>query len=94
MNEEAMAQVGPQRHRKKKSKLYVSLCGKSVREDRSKGDALVGVFTKLRRATVSFVMTVLLPVRLEQLGSHWTDFHEIKYLITFRKICRENSSFV
>ena len=33
---------------------------------------------KLRKATISFVMSVRpLPVRLEQLGSHWMDFHEI-----------------
>jgi hypothetical protein len=30
---------------------------------------------------------------MEQLGSHWTDFHEIRYLIIFRKY-GENSSFV
>jgi hypothetical protein len=26
---------------------------------------------------------------MEQLGSHWTDFHEIWYLRIFSKICRE-----
>jgi hypothetical protein len=26
-----------------------------------------------------------LPARMEQLGSHWTDFHEIWYLSIFRK---------
>jgi hypothetical protein len=30
---------------------------------------------------------------MEQLGSHWTDFHEISCL-SFSKICRENSSFI
>jgi len=35
-----------------------------------------------------------LSVRTEQLGSHWTDFHEIWYLGNFRKISRENSSFI
>ena len=50
-------------------------------------------FKKLRKATISFVMSVGLyiclsvcllvtlsvrpSVRTEQLGSHWTDFHEI-----------------
>jgi hypothetical protein len=28
-------------------------------------------------------MCVPLPVRMEQLGSHWTDFHDIWYLIIF-----------
>jgi len=32
-------------------------------------------------------------VRMEQLGCHWTDFHEIWYLEYFSKICREKSSF-
>jgi hypothetical protein len=34
---------------------------------------LVGAFAELRKATISFVMSV----RMEQIGSHWTDFHEI-----------------
>jgi hypothetical protein len=59
------------------NELHVSLSGKSVREDRSTQDAFLGVFTKLRGATISFVVTVRLPVRMEQLGCHWTDFHEI-----------------
>ena len=39
----------------------------------------LGAFAKLRRTNISFyVMSVcLLLVRMEQLGSHWTDFHEI-----------------
>ena len=45
------------------------------------------VFAKLRKATISFVMSVCLSVclsvRMEQLGSHWMDFHEIWYLSTF-----------
>ena len=40
-----------------------------------------GTFTKLQKATISFVMSACLSVRLsirmEQLCSHWTDFHEI-----------------
>jgi len=30
-------------------------------------------------------MPVRLSVRMEQLSSHWTDFHEIWYLRIFRK---------
>ena len=37
----------------------------------------LGSFAKFRKATVSFVMSVRPFVRLEQLGSHWADFHEI-----------------
>ena len=39
------------------------------------------VFAKVRKATSSFVTSV----RLEQLGSHWTDFDETSYLRLFRK---------
>jgi hypothetical protein len=39
-------------------------------------------FVKLRNASV---ISVLPYVRVEQLGSHWTDFNEILYLNTFRK---------
>jgi len=31
--------------------------------------------SKIAKATVSFVMFVRLSVRMEQIGSHWTDFH-------------------
>jgi len=52
---------------------------------------LSGTFEKLRKATVGFVMCVCLAVRpsvrMEQLGSHWTDFNEIWYLSIFLKIC-------
>jgi len=37
----------------------------------------LGAFAKLRKATISFVMSVRLSVLMEQFGSHWTDFHEI-----------------
>jgi hypothetical protein len=41
--------------------------------------SLLGVFVKLRKATIGFVMAVCPSVRpsvrMEQLGSHWTDFH-------------------
>jgi len=47
----------------------------------------LGTFAKVRKATISFV--IRLSVRVEQLGSHWTDFHEILYLSIFWKL-REN----
>jgi hypothetical protein len=44
---------------------------------------------KSQKATITFVMSVRLPVRLsvctEHLGSHWTDFHEISYFNMFSK---------
>jgi len=37
------------------------------------------------KANIIFVMSVCPSVRMEQLGSHWTDFHEILYLNVFRQ---------
>jgi hypothetical protein len=39
--------------------------------------AVLGALAKLRKLTVSFVVSVCLSVRIEQLGSHWKDFYEI-----------------
>jgi hypothetical protein len=46
--------------------------------------SFLGAFAKLRKATISFVMSICPSVRMEQPGSHWTDFHEISYLSIFR----------
>jgi hypothetical protein len=45
--------------------------------------SLFGAFAVLRKATISFVMSVCLSVRMEQLGSHCTD--ETWCLGLFRK---------
>jgi len=37
---------------------------------------------------------VCLSVGMEQLGSYWTDFHEILCLSILRKICLENSRVI
>jgi hypothetical protein len=42
----------------------------------------LGAFAKLRKETIT---STLLAVLMEQLGSHWTDFHEILYLSILRK---------
>jgi hypothetical protein len=46
-----------------------------------KNTTILGAFTKLRKATVGFVISVspslFLFVGMEQLGSHGTDVHEI-----------------
>ena len=48
-------------------------------------------FANLRKVIISFVVSVCPfvhpSVRMEQLGSHWTDSHETLYLNIFRKIC-------
>ena len=44
-----------------------------------------GPFAKLRKATISFVMSLCPRVRKQHFGSDWADFHEIRYLSIFRK---------
>jgi hypothetical protein len=46
-------------------------------------------FGKLRKATVSFVMSVCPSVRMEQLASFRTDFQEIWYLSFSKKLSRK-----
>jgi len=46
---------------------------------------ILGPFAKLRTATLSVIMSARPSVRMEQLGSHWTHFHEIWNLNVFRK---------
>ena len=41
-----------------------------------------------------FVMSVCLSVRMEQIRSHWGDFHGILHLGIFTKLCREDSSVI
>jgi len=43
----------------------------------------------LRKATISVVMSVRPFVRMEQLSSHCTDFHEISYSSIFRKTVKK-----
>jgi hypothetical protein len=62
----------------------LQFCQHSLRDDYS---FFLGAFAKLRKATVSFVLSVCLFafVRMELLGCHWTGFHEIWYFSIFRK---------
>jgi hypothetical protein len=46
---------------------------------------LLCLVAKLWKETATFVMSVRLSVRMERLGSHWTDFYEIRFLSIFRK---------
>ena len=54
----------------------------------------LGALAKLRKATTSFVMSVRLSVRMEQLGCHWTDFREIWFLIIFRKYSKKMQAYL
>jgi hypothetical protein len=48
------------------------------------GYMFLGAFAKFRKATVS-CMSARPSVRMEQLGSLWTDFDETRYLSFFSK---------
>ena len=55
---------------------------------------LLGTFAKLRKATLSFIISVVLSVRPSfhlhgKTRFHWKDFHEIWYLIIFGKSVEE-----
>jgi len=46
----------------------------------------LGAFAKLRkRLLASSCLSVRPSARMEHVGSQWTDFHAVRYLITFRK---------
>jgi len=60
----------------------------------SRWPPLTGAVAKLRKATVSFVMSGCPCIRAKQLGSCRTDIHKTLYLSIFRKICQENSSLI
>ena len=45
----------------------------------------LGAFEKLRKAAISFALSVRPSVHTEQLGSEWTDFNENSYMNIFRK---------
>ena len=50
-------------------------------------------FRKTAKSDYQFRHVWLSALHMEQLRSHWTDFHEIWYLRILRKISRENSRF-
>jgi hypothetical protein len=56
--------------------------------------SLLSASAKVRKATMSFVMSVCLSVRpsisIQQLGCHWTDFHQISCLNIFLKSVNKN----
>jgi len=44
--------------------------------------------------TISFVISACVSGHIEQICSHWMDFHKIWYLSIFQKNCQENSSSI
>jgi hypothetical protein len=55
---------------------------------------VLGAFAKFRKATVSFVMSVRLSVRVEQLGSPGQVFLKFNTFEDFTKIYEESPSFI
>lgn len=55
---------------------------------------LLGSLPELRKVVISFVMFACPAVRMEHLGSHTTDFHEILFFYHIAKIRLEISSFI
>jgi hypothetical protein len=49
-------------------------------------------FAKLRKGAVSFVMSVHPSVRIEQLGSHWTNFHETLIWVFFENLLKSDKN--
>jgi hypothetical protein len=47
------------------------------------------VVEKLQKANISFVMSACKTIRIEKLGSHETEFHEISYFNIFLKYVKE-----
>jgi len=69
---------------------FLNLPYKSAHLVRSKKQSpYLGAFAKLRKATVSSAISVHFSVyqsvRMQKLGSHWTEFHEIRYVGNFKK---------
>ena len=61
----------------------------------STNTTIFGAFEKFRKATIrSSCLSVLLSVRMDQLGSHWIDFLWNLVLEHISKIYRENSSLI
>lgn len=50
---------------------------------------VVGAFTELQKAIVTFFMYACLSARVEQLGSHWVDVYKIYIWWFFEDISRK-----
>jgi len=57
----------------------------------SRGFVLADMFLCEKRVLASSCPSVLPSVRMEKVGSHWVDFHEILYLRVLLKSVEKNS---
>ena len=62
-------------------------------DNKSRCAKFLCALAELRKANISFAMSVRLSVRTEKLRSHWMIFHSIWYLSIFRKSVEKKSSF-
>jgi hypothetical protein len=68
--------------RKDLEAYYSDVC---VKEECKNRTSFLGEFAILRKLNINFLIYVRLSVHIEPLGSHCTDFHEMWYLMIFRK---------
>jgi hypothetical protein len=66
-------------------RMFSKICRAQIQSTHFHMIPFLGAFAKLRKTTISFVMSVPLSVRVERLRCNWTDFHEIWYLNMSRK---------
>jgi hypothetical protein len=62
--------------------------------DKSRCAEFLGAFAELRKATICFIMSARLSVRMEKLGSHWMIFYPIWYFSIFWKSVEKNQVLV
>jgi hypothetical protein len=63
------------------------MCVSANKQRLSPNRITLPVFWRVRKiAKFAFVMSAHMSVRMGQLGSQWTDFHENLYLCIFRKL--------
>jgi hypothetical protein len=73
-------------------KLSLHLAWKCVMEMEVLLHSFLGAFAKLRKAIISFVMSVRPSLRMEQFVSHLMNFHKIQYRVFFENLPRKSSS--
>ena len=52
-------------------------------------ELFLGTFTKLQKTTISFIMSACPSICLEALNPHWTNIHEIWYVVIFQEFVKK-----
>jgi hypothetical protein len=58
------------------TEIVAGYCENYTQHSVGKMHNFLAPFANLRKVTITFVMSVCPSVPMEQLGSHWKDFHE------------------